>query len=89
MFLCYNTNIEEQFEFLQRRWANSPAAPNSGGFDPIIGQNGVGNRVRYIDFPLPNGQKTRIKIEDDFVIPTGGGYFFAPTISAITNVLSE
>lgn len=89
MFLCYNSSIEEQFEFLQRRWANGPVAPNVGGFDPIIGQNGMGNRTRYIDFPLENGQKTRIKIADDFVVPTGGGYFFAPTVGTVANVLAK
>ena len=88
MFLCYGGSIEDQFEFLQRRWSNSPAQPNVGGFDPIIGQNGRrGSRVRFIDFPAPGGT-VRINIKDEWVTPTGGGYFFAPTISAIRDVLS-
>ena len=88
MFLCYGGSIEDQFEFLQRRWSNSPAQPNVGGFDPIIGQSGRrGSRVRSIDFPTPGGT-VRIHIKDEWVTPTGGGYFFAPTIAAIRDVLS-
>jgi len=88
MFLCYGASIEDQFEFLQRRWSNSGSQPNRGGFDPIIGQNGRhGSRVRFIDFPTPAGI-VRIKMKDEWVTPTGGGYFFAPTISAIRDVLA-
>jgi deferrochelatase/peroxidase EfeB len=87
MFLCYAGSIEDQFEFLQRRWSNSPAQPNVGGFDPIIGQSGRhGSRVRFIDVPTPAGT-VRIHIKDEWVTPTGGGYFFAPTLSAIRDVL--
>jgi Dyp-type peroxidase family len=88
MFLCYGASIEDQFEFLQRRWSNSGSQPNRGGFDPIIGQNGrQGSRVRFIDFPTAAGI-VRIKMKDEWVTPTGGGYFFAPTISAIRDVLA-
>ena len=88
MFLCYGASIEDQFEFLQRRWANSAVQPNLGGFDPIIGQNGrQGSRVRFIDFPTAAGT-VRIKMKNEWVTPTGGGYFFAPSISAIRDVLS-
>ncbi len=88
MFLCYAGSIEDQFEFLQRRWANSPSQPNFGGHDPIIGQNGeVAGRTRFIDFPKAGGGTIRLKFKREWVIPTGGGYFFAPTISAVQNVL--
>ena len=88
MFLCYCGSIEDQFEFLQRRWSNSNSQPNLGGFDPIIGQNGrQGARTRYIDFPTPGGA-VRLKFKAEWVTPTGGGYFFAPTVSAIRDVLA-
>jgi len=88
MFLCYVGSIEDQFEFLQRRWSNSPVQPNFGGHDPIIGQNGeTAGRERFIDFPKPAGGVARLKFKQEWVIPTGGGYFFAPTISAINDVL--
>jgi deferrochelatase/peroxidase EfeB len=89
MFLSYMGSIEDQFEFLQRRWANSPVQPNFGGHDPIIGQNGTSSgRVRELDFPTPTGS-VKIKYKEEWVIPTGGGYFFSPTISAIMNVLAS
>lgn len=83
MFLSYQSNIEEQFEFLQRRWANSTIQPNLGGHDPIIGQaDRYGNRERQIDFPTPGGP-VRLTLDSEWVTPTGGGYFFAPAIGTI------
>jgi Dyp-type peroxidase family len=87
MFLCYASTIETQFEFLTRRWVNSPIQPNLGGHDPIIGQRDTrGNRTRFIDVPTAGGVR-RVNIKNEWVIPTGGGYFFAPPIEAIAGVL--
>jgi Dyp-type peroxidase family len=39
MFIAYCSSIEEQFEFLQRKWANSEHSPTDPtDIDPIIGQ---------------------------------------------------
>ncbi len=89
MFLCYNANIEDQFEFLTRRWCNSPIQPNEGGHDPVIGQRDArGDRTRVIDVPTPDGP-VRVSLERDWVVPTGGGYFFSPPIGALTTVLGD
>ena len=87
MFICYASTIEDQFELLTRRWANSPVQPNLGGHDPIIGQRDErGARTRFIDFPTATGLR-RIKLSDEWVIPTGGGYLSSPPIEAIAGVL--
>jgi Dyp-type peroxidase family len=87
MFICYSSSIEDQFELLVRRWSNSPIQPNFGGHDPIIGQRDRrGARTRFIDFPTSGGA-VRIRLKHEWVIPTGGGYFFAPPIQAIGGVL--
>ncbi|MDQ4124874.1 MAG: Dyp-type peroxidase [Actinomycetota bacterium] len=86
MFLCYAGTIEDQFEFLTRRWLNSPIQPNLGGHDPVVGQEGREPRLRFVDFPGPKGP-VRIDIKQEWVTVTGGGYFFAPPIAAIAGVL--
>jgi len=112
MFVCYQTSIANQFEFLQVSWANNPGfvfgkthqdgTPVAVGWDPIIGQNGGQNgtqnsasgqnRVRTMDEPVPNypagNVRSTLREPQDFVVATGGAYFFVPSISALKNELS-
>ena len=90
MFVAYMASIEDQFEFVTRRWANSPLQPNAGGHDPVIGQSDVyGDRDRHIDVRLPSGEAKRVTIEREWVTATGGGYFFAPAISVVSGRLAR
>ncbi|QIG38400.1 Dyp-type peroxidase [Microbacterium sp. 4R-513] len=89
LFAAYMTSIEDQFEFVMRRWANSSVQPNAGGHDPIIGQSNVhGERERRLRLHASDGGERDIVLEREWVTASGGGYFFAPGISAVTAVLA-
>jgi Dyp-type peroxidase family len=99
MFVCYQTSIERQFEYIQRR-ANNPdfvggKRPGGGavtpGFDPIIGQ-AEGGGVRTMDEPYPNypagSRRTTLTMPQQFVQLTAAAYFFMPSITALRTVLT-
>jgi hypothetical protein len=75
-FLCYQTSIEEQFEKLQSDWANSDNNPRPGGYDLIIGQDR--EEPRDLELLTADGASVQLRAERQFVLPSGGGYFFSP-----------
>ena len=102
MFVCYQTSIERQFEYIQRSHANDPGfvsgkvrpgsgAPVTPGFDPIIGQ-AADEGAREMDEPYPNypagNRRTTLEMPRQFVVLTAAGYFFMPSISALRTVLT-
>jgi Dyp-type peroxidase family len=91
LFLCIQSSIEEQFEFLCSRWANDPARPKMpGGHDFVIGQNSAPGEqiVRKCTLFGSDFSAAEVTTDKQWVIPTGGGYFFLPAISALRDVLS-
>jgi hypothetical protein len=102
MFVCYQTSIERQFEYIQRSNANDPgfvsgkvrprsSAPLTPGFDPIIGQ-AADRGAREMDEPYANypagNRRTTLEIPQQFVVLTAAGYFFMPSISALRTMLT-
>ncbi|KAF8485532.1 hypothetical protein JB92DRAFT_3026452 [Gautieria morchelliformis] len=90
-FVCYQSSLDNGFEFMQETWANEPrfifgktdsdGNPVLPGFDPIIGQkNGEARQTGGLD-PKAQGAKTNFPTQ--FVISQGGAYFFAPSLSVL------
>ena len=89
VFAAHMASIVNQFEFLPQNWTNDPLQPEGGGHDPLIGQEDVGSRRRFVEIPrASDGAAVRIRIHREVVVPTGGGYFFAPSTAALAGVLS-
>jgi Dyp-type peroxidase family len=101
LFLAYQTSIERQFEYVTRVLVNNPGfkepfdaqTRQGAGYDPIIGQNNrdASRRREFIvTFKDDHGVQRRevVSTDKDWVIPTGGGYFFAPSIEALKNTLA-
>ncbi len=87
LFMAYMTSISEQFEFIREHCLNDRnfKAPSTG-VDPILGQEREGDSARTISTVLP-GQKESVEIElGNWVTTTGGGYFFAPSISGLRHL---
>ena len=79
LFLCYQTSIARQFEFVQSRWVNDPNFPRRGaGQDPVIAQTNTPG-----SFTLPGGKPDHVALMNRFVTTTGGDYFFQPSLSAL------
>jgi Dyp-type peroxidase family len=81
LFMCYQRNIEKQFAFIQRTWADSGSFPTllgQVGDDPVIGQD-INETQKW---PRVWGDKTAGRKDFNFeaaVRLEGGEYFFAPS----------
>jgi Dyp-type peroxidase family len=89
IFISYQSSIQNQFEFVSRQWASRedlpvvPPGRGISGFDAIIGQNANGGRERSSILFSPARAAVPVNLPRDFVVPTGGGYFFSPSISTL------
>ncbi|THH05549.1 dyp-type peroxidase [Phellinidium pouzarii] len=88
-FVCYQSNLSNGFEFVQKSWVNATNFPPktingvayNSGFDPIIGQNSGAPRQTDGMNPLNANAETTLPI--DFIVSKGGQYYFTPSISAL------
>ena len=86
MFMAFQADLTQQFEFLQGRWANSTASSGSSaiecGIDALIGvysNQGVAPHIWpspwtawHENIRAPFGGRTRVR---------GGEYFYAPSVT--------
>lgn len=93
LFMSYQGSITDQFHFVTQTWANAPNSPHDSvpntGHDSVIGQNAAGCFIRVpIDAVVEHDVQLSLPT-DPWVVMTGGGYFFTPSLSALAGALSQ
>jgi Dyp-type peroxidase family len=83
-FLCVNTNIQRQFEFIQDNWTNNPDFNKLyQNKDPIIGDNAHSQQApSYMTIPQ-TPVRYRTQALPRFVTVLGGAYLFMPSLTAL------
>jgi len=86
-FICLNSNISRQFEFVQSAWIMSTKFDGlTEESDPLIGNR---EPVRGCPFsnafsvPRESGLRRRVTGLPQFVFVRGGAYFFLPSVRAL------
>jgi hypothetical protein len=90
-FLCFNTHIGRQFEFIQHTWVNNPGFDGLyDDDDPLIGDRGSGHGKPGGTFTIQaDPVRTRVTGLPRFVQVRGAGYFFLPGIRALRFLASS
>jgi Dyp-type peroxidase family len=85
-FICLNSDIERQFEFVQQTWINNPVfAGLDGEVDPLVGDLKKGDSMFTVQAePL----RQRVQGLSRFVVTKGGAYFFLPGVQALKYLAS-
>ena len=87
LFMCFNADLERQFEFIQQTWSMAWQFHGlENEVDPILAR-GVSSpsetrKLARLTIPTASGA---LQIQDvaDFIDVRGGGYFFMPSRSAL------
>ncbi|WP_254563384.1 Dyp-type peroxidase domain-containing protein [Oscillatoria sp. HE19RPO] len=83
LFLCFQADIENQFNFMQASWSNQKNFPQYNvGPDPLTGQPG-GTQKWPKKWGEPETEDYDFKLR---VTLKGGEYFFAPSMSFLKNI---
>lgn len=100
LFLCFQSDIDHQFEFLQRTWVDNPLFPNpisnpsnptlhEVGDDPLIGQDKNTNTRAGQHWPKrwgdPGAGTTQFNFQSAVTL-RGGEYFFAPSLPFLSSL---
>lgn len=89
LFMCYQSNIATQFEYIQKKLANNPEhLGKKSGIDPVIGQIREKEATGQ-QWPTQWGAPDETQKPFDFygkVTLKGGEYFFAPSICFLKSI---
>lgn len=84
LFMCLNSDIERQFEFLQQTWLlGSSFSGLQNEADPLLGRGDA----HLLTIPTDTGPR-RLPAMADFVQVLGSGYFFLPGKKAMSFLAS-
>lgn len=88
LFMCYQSNINKQFELIQINWSNfGDFGVIGAGTDPVSGQRNIWERSKPNKWPAKRGEKAFIDhLWTSCVRMCGGAYFFAPSLSFLKNI---
>ena len=89
IFVCYQSDIKDQFEFIQRRWANNHNFDRRGaGLDPLIGQDGGPQEPNdHPKWPTSYDSSDHRRIAfGEHISLKGGEYFFAPSMEGLAKL---
>ena len=80
-FMCFNADLERQFELVQQAWINNPIFSGlSAEVDPLVGNIARGDGTFTVqETPL----RRRVDAMQQFVTVRGGSYFFVPSFRAL------
>ena len=84
LFLCFQADLENQFNLMQALWSNNADfVQKDVGPDPVVGQpEGVQKYPKQ--WGKPDTEDYGFKL---WVFMQGGEYFFAPSISFLSNLV--
>jgi Dyp-type peroxidase family len=89
-FVCYQRSITEQFEHIQAMWVNEQWQPErASGYDPMAGARAFEDMVDLVLQNPRGANAARIGMLNTWVLPTGGAYFFVPSMTALRTKFSS
>ena len=93
LFMAFNSDIRDQFEFTQKSWANFEGFPKgkNAGVDPIIGQMPALKIRPKVTCPVKWGDSGNSSMVNVDAIPQtvtmkGGEYFFMPSLAFLRSL---
>jgi Dyp-type peroxidase family len=90
-FVAFNANIEDQFEFIQRQWLNSPVGTLSEARDPIAARGPGRAIVIEGDQNAPGGARPPRRLLDlpNLLTCLGGQYYFYPGLEGLEALCAD